>query len=526
MRSRLTLAVLVLVAGTPLQAQEHHHPPTDEQVGAVRFPVSCAPEVRAGFERAVAMLHSFWFPAAEREFTAVAERDPGCAMAHWGLAMTMMGNPFTAQLPSAEPMRRGREAAERARDLAASATARERGYVAAVVVFYQPGELALRARMAAHEAELERLATDEPDDPEAAIFHARALVANAPPSDLEFRLQKRAAAILEPLFARMPEHPGLAHYLIHAYDAPALAAHGVDAAFRYADIAPAAPHALHMPSHIFTRLGYWDESIETNRRSAHAEPDRNAAVHPMDYMVYAYLQQGRDAAAMEEVARAVELPDRFYGGLLGYNFTAMPARYALERGAWREARALKVPGAALPYVTAIARFARGIGAARDGDAGQARREAEELAALAARLDDAGDDYWHTVVQAQRLAVEAWLARAESRDAEAVVMARRAADLEETVEKHPVTPGPLLPARELLADLLLELGHYQEALDAYEQTLTREPRRARSLFGAARAAELVIDPARARAHYEELLTVMGNADPERPEPRHARRFLDG
>jgi tetratricopeptide (TPR) repeat protein len=281
-----------------------------------------------------------------------------------------------------------------------------------------------------------------------------------------------------------------------------------------------------MPSHIFTRLGYWDESIATNRRSAAAEPDSNAAVHPMDYMVYAYLQQGRDEEARKVVTRAIENPDRFYGGIIGYNFAAMPARYALERGRWTDAAQLRVPSGAPPYVEAVTRFARAVGAARSRQAALARAEIARLDTLRDSLKRGRDTYWATVVEAQRLAASAWTARASGDDANAVALARAAADLEETVEKHPVTPGPLLPARELEADLLLDLGRHADALRSYEKTLEREPNRARALAGAARAAELAKNTDAARRYYAALAKLMDRADPERAEARTAKAFISG
>jgi tetratricopeptide (TPR) repeat protein len=490
------------------------------------FATSCSAAVAPRFEQAVAMLHSFWFEQAEAAFGEVAARDPSCAMAHWGVAMTLLGNPMARQSPPPERLALALQEAEQAEALAAGVTERERGYIAAVVALYRDyGRLDHFARMKAHEDALGRVHDRFPDDAEAAIFHARAIIANAPPTDLTFARQLHAASMIEPLFLKRPDHPGLAHYIIHAFDAPAVARQGLDAARRYAAIAPDAPHALHMPSHIFTRLGYWDESIEMNDRSARAEPNPDAAVHPMDYMVYAYLQQGRDEAARAVVARAVDLPDRFYGGILGYNFTAMPARLALERSRWADAATLALPTGAFPQVSAITRFARAIGAARAGNAPGAEPEVAALAALRDSLAAANDDYWKTIVEAQRLAASAWVAHASGDDASAARIAAQAADLEETVEKHPVTPGPLLPARELQGDLLLDLGRPTDALRSYEATLQREPRRARSLFGAARAAELSGDLAKARSHYLALLELMDRADRDRPEARAARAFLE-
>jgi tetratricopeptide (TPR) repeat protein len=517
------LAILLLPAG--LTAQDHHHPPGDAStLGRVEFETSCAPEVAERFNRAVAMLHSFWFEAADSAFGEVARLDAECAMAYWGIAMTMMGNPMTRAPFTPALIERGAAAAERALELAVGATPREQRYVEAVHAYYRDREHRSHLdRMADLQAAFEALHAAHPEDREAKIFLGRTMVANAPPDDLSFELLLRAAALMEPLFMEHPQHPGLAHYLIHAYDVPQLADRGLDAARVYADIAPDAPHALHMPSHIFTRLGYWDESIEMNARSAQAEPVPDAAVHPMDYQVYAYLQQGRDAEAAAVVARAVDNPDRFYGGLLGYNFAAMPARFALERGQWADAAALRVPVGALPYVEAITRFARAVGAARSGNAAAAEAEVARLAELQAEL--AGSDReWAARVEAQQLAAAAWAAFARGSRDEAVELARRAADVEQTVEKHPVTPGPLIPARELLADMLLEMGDAAAALAEYEKTLEREPRRARTLAGAARAAERAGAAETAARHYRELLEVMAQADPDRPEPAAARRFL--
>jgi tetratricopeptide (TPR) repeat protein len=492
----------------------------------VTFSVSCSEAVRPQFERAVAMLHSFWFESARSAFESIMDEDPQCAMAHWGLAMTLLGNPMTRATPAAASLVDGAAAAARAAELGGNATHREQLYIGAVGAYY--ADYAARdhlVRMQSLEQAFAALHAAHPEDMEAAIFHARTIVANASPADSTFADQLRGAAIMQPLFDAHPDHPGLAHYLIHAYDSPRLADRGAKAAFAYADIAPAAPHALHMPSHIFTRLGYWDESIETNARSARAEPDSNAAVHPLDYMVYAYLQQGRDSDARRVVERLTRVDDRYYGGLLGYNFTAMPARLAVERSAWGEAAALTLPVGATPYVQALTRFARAIGAARSGNATAAQSDVDALAQLREELLAANDTYWPTVVEAQRLAAAAWIAHARGDMETAVRLSREAADLEETVEKHPVTPGPLLPARELEGDLLLELGRYADALAAYNRTLAREPRRARALYGAARAAEQAGSPDAADARYREIVEVMAAGEATRPELVAARRYLE-
>jgi tetratricopeptide (TPR) repeat protein len=507
------LALLALIPGISL-AQDHVHPAgKPEKLGRVSFAVSCSAATQPKFERAVAMLHSFWFEAADRAFADIAASDSTCALAYWGRAMTLMGNPMTRMSTSAERLRAGLAFATRAQELSASASHREQMYANTVVAYYQDyGTRDHLARMKSHEQAFDALRKMHPDDMEATIFYARTLVANAAPTDQTFAQQVTAAEMLQPLFDKHPDHPGLAHYLIHAYDAPPIATRGAKAAQAYADIAPDAPHALHMPSHIFTRLGQWDQSIETNQRSARAESDSNAAVHPMDYMVYAYLQQGRIGEAKRVLDRAVENPDRFYGGALGYNFAAMPARFVLEREAWSEAASLKLPVGAAPWVRSITHFARAIGTARSGNVTQAKVELDSLQSLVRAVERANDTYWFTIVEAQRMAASAWIMLANRDTAGALRTAAAAADLEETVEKHPVTPGPILPARELEGDMLLQLGRAREALAAYEKTLVREPRRLRAAFGATKAAHKAANHDAGHKHHTLVKELTARADP--------------
>jgi tetratricopeptide (TPR) repeat protein len=508
------IALLALIPSIAI-AQDHAHQAGGkvDRLGSVTFPVSCSAASKPKFERAVAMLHSFWFDQADRAFSEIIASDSTCALAYWGRAITMMGNPMTRAAAPAERQKAGLALATRAKELSANATHREQMYADAAVAYYSNYDTKDHAtRMKAHEQAFKAIRDLHGDDMEATIFYARTVVANAAPTDQTFKDQITAGELLQPLFDKHPDHPGLAHYLIHAYDAPATANRGAKAAQAYAGIAPDAPHALHMPSHIFTRLGYWDESIETNARSARAEPDSNAAVHPMDYMVYAYLQQGRMTAAKGVVARATEQSDRYYGGTLGYNFAAMPARYALEREAWPEAAMLKPPPvASSAWVRAITHFARGVGAARSGKVDQAKVEHDTLVSLKAALDKANDSYWATIVEAQRLATASWIALASRDTAGALRLARQAADLEETVEKHPVTPGPILPARELEGDMLLQLGKHADALAAYEKTLSREPRRLRALYGATRAAHRAGNESKAHPHHMALQELLSKAD---------------
>ncbi len=520
------LTFVVLSCSKP--ATDHEHPAGDANaLGQVEFVTSCAAPVQPKFERAVAMLHSFWFTASDSAFTEILNEDPNCAMAYWGRAVTLMGNPMTRAAPAADALAKGLEASQHAVELGKKATHREQMYIDAVLAYYRDYDKRDHAAgMRALEDALNALHTTHAEDKEATIFLARTLVANAPPSDTAFTKQLAGAALMEPLFEKHPNHPGLAHYLIHAYDAPKTAALGDKAARAYAGIAPAAPHALHMPSHIFTRVGDWQQSIDLNTRSAKAEPVPDAAVHPMDYMVYAYLQLGKDSAAKSVVDRAVSNPDKYYGGLIGYNFAAMPARFALERDDWASAATLKLPVGALPYVEAVTRFARAIGAARSGKADAAATEVEALGKLKAQLDSAKDKYWSTIVESQRQAAAAWVALARGNKDEALKLARAAADLEQTVDKHPVTPGPILPARELEGDMLMELGKAAEALASYEKTLTREPRRARALAHAAHAAEVAGNKTAAAAHFKALGELMSGADASRPEKKAAAKYLSG
>ncbi|MGE0159398.1 MAG: tetratricopeptide repeat protein [Gemmatimonadales bacterium] len=524
MRRRISILVtaLALLAPGAALAQDHDHA---GELGSVAFPVTCSAEAQAHMHRAVAMLHSFWFPEARTTFEAAAAADPGCGIAYWGVAMTHFGNPMAGG-SGAPGQAAGWEAAQRGAT-AGARSARDQAYVdAAVTLFRDHATRPNRDRMQAYTAALGEIVERFPEDTEAKIFHGIFLVATSSPTDLTFAQQRRAAQGLIALFREQPQHPGLAHYIIHAFDSPPLAGNALEAARQYLDIAPAAPHALHMPSHIFTRLGYWDESISSNRRSADLEPTPGAKSHPLDYLVYAYLQQGRDALAAEAMQEIGGATDGEYiaGTLGGYNALAMSARYALERDDWAGAARLRVLPTA-PPAEAVTHFARGLGAARSGDVTAARAEVSELERLVAALTAQDDPYWPVVVDAQRMAVLAWIAHAEGDHAEALYQARMAAEKEETVEKHPVTPGPLIPARELFGDLLAEHGDPGGALAAYEATLAREPNRARTLVGAARAARAAGRPELARRYYGALVEIMDPGS-DRPELREANRYLAG
>ncbi len=532
-RLRLALALAAL-SPLPLSAQEHDHRHGGEfgTLGRVEFPVSCAAEARPPFEHALAALHSFWWEAGDSAFGAVLAADSACAMAYWGLAMNAWGNPFAGG-PVGPRLESGARAARQATRLAAG-TPRERGFIAAAGALYRDaGRTPNAARLQAYADTMARVYRDYPGDREVAIYYALSLLATAPRTDTTFALQRKAIGILEPLFARHPDHPGLAHYVIHATDSPALARLGISAARRYARIAPAAPHAQHMPSHIFVRLGLWDETVASNWQSyragiafaraagrSHTGPEE---LHALDYAVYGYLQRGQDSAARAavDVAQRVAASDpRTLIGL--YNGTAMRARIPLERGDWAAAAAfpLPEPGTA-PVTAALARFTRALGAARSGRPEAARSEVAALDSIAGAVEAAPDAYWAQVVRIKRDAATAWTTLAEGDSAGALALARSAADEEDVTDKHPITPGELLPARELEGDMLLASGRHAEARAAYRATLARERGRARSIFGAARAAQLGGDRAAAAAGYREYLRMMQKGDGRRAELAVAR-----
>jgi tetratricopeptide (TPR) repeat protein len=491
-----------------------------------------------GVEHGVAYLHSFWYEKATEAFNAAAAADSSCAMAFWGQAMSLL-HPLWTPPPPADA-----QVATLAidRGLSRARTARERDYLEAIRAYYADYDRTdPTARLVRYATAMDGVRRHNPSDPEAAIFYALALIAlgQANATDTTFTYQKRADSILEPLFRREPRHPGLVHYLIHTNDVPQLAAHGLYAARRYAAIAPDVPHAQHMPSHIFTRLGLWDDDIASNRRSAAAarayEVERGLSAmwdqraHALDYLVYAYLQEGRDTAARRVVDEAVAAPAGYPAGSLTheYAFAAIPARYALERGAWTAAARLAVRAAPeWPAAEAITHFARAIGAARGGDTAAARQELVALAQSESTLTArAGPQaYWAGQVAIQRLAAGAWLELATGDTAAAILHSGQAADREDATQKHPVTPGPVLPARELAGDLLLVVGKPTAAAQAYKTALALSPNRARSLFGLARAAELAGDMPTALARYREFLKLMAKAEGGRPELAIARRAL--
>ncbi len=542
-KTRIWIAFAVAAALCPAvsRAQEHQHSHGDsEDFGKVNFPTSCRPEVAGEFTRAVALLHSFGYEESRRSFEDVAKKDPRCGMAQWGIAMTYY-HPIWAP-PTPDELAAGKTAAKKAEELGGK-TDRERGYIAAIGAFYRDSEkLDHRARAMAYRAALEELSRRLPEDHEATIFYALSLLGTAPPSDATFANQKKAAGILNGLLSAEPNHPGIAHYMIHSFDYPPLARDALPAARAYAKIAPSSPHALHMPSHIFTRLGLWQESIDSNIASAEAGRKLVAMRHPgaasfdslhaLDYLEYAYLQIGDEAAArkvLEEVAAAKAFDEPSFAA--GYALAAVPARWALERRDWKSAAALAPPSAKLPwerfaYALAIPDFAVAMGSARTGRLEPARAalaRIENTRAALVKSPVPGPYDWASQVESMRLAASAWVAFAEGKKEEAVKAARSAADLEEKVGKHPVTPGAILPARELLGDMLMELGRPAESLAEYEASLKVAPNRFNSLSGAGRAAELAKKSDRAREYYAKLLQQCVEGSP-RPELAEARRYM--
>jgi len=537
----VTCWLAVLPAAAQEESHEHHHAAA-EVLGNVHFPVTCSPTVQPAFDRAVALLHSFGYELARGAFAAVAEQDPACGMARWGVAMTYY-HPIWAP-PAPAELAAGRAAAEEAAKLGARSE-REQGYIAAIGAFYRDADkLDHRTRALAYKTAMQKLAAAFPDDDETAIFYALSLLGTAPPADATYASQKQAAQILNGLLPKHPDHPGILHYIIHSFDYPELASLALPAARAYSKVAASSPHALHMPSHIFTRLGLWDESIASNLASAAAAKAQVARTHPgttafdnlhaLDYLEYAYLQLGDDRKAREvldEVSKASRFDDPTFSA--GYALVAVPARYALERRDWRAAAALATPAVELPwerfsYAKAIPSFSSAVGAARLGDLDRARKGLADLETLHAALvkePPAGPYDWAGNVEAMRLAAAGWVAFAEGRKEEAVKLLTAAAEKEEAVGKHPVTPGAILPAREQLGDLLLELGKPREALAAYEASLTGAPKRFNGLAGAARAAELAGEQARARGFYEELLALCGPSC-ERTEAQRARAVVGG
>ncbi|WP_035347145.1 hypothetical protein [Edaphobacter aggregans] len=488
-RSRILLALLILCPLAAAQETHTHNPP--EKLGSVSFPISCTPAVQQHFDRAVALLHSFAYTAAEDAFQQVAQLDPHCAMAHWGAAMTWFHQLWDLPLSPATTSL-ARNQIQQAQQIGTTSE-RERQFIHALSLIYQDDAVPYRTRASSYERAMSDLASRNPRDVEAQVFYALALLSNASPSDKTHAKQKQAADLLEPLDRTYPEHPGIPHYLIHAYDNAELAPKGLPAARAYSQIAPSAPHALHMPSHIFTRLGLWDDSIASNRaarEAAHQQGDTGEELHAMDYLVYAYLQSRRDQDAAQVIQQLKDMPGLNARDFkITYAATAMPIRYAVERSQWADAAAIVPPAGAPPHVVAIAVWARGLGLARTGHPAEARTQIVQLRQLEQQLRTSGNDYWANQVSILKREVTAWSAQADRKHDEAVAAMRAAADQEDAIEKLPVTPGPIVPAREQLGYLLLEQHQPNLALKEFRTALADAPGRRGALQGTAQVAEL-------------------------------------
>jgi tetratricopeptide (TPR) repeat protein len=550
-------ALLLALYATPFPAAAHNEsaklaPGDLRSAGAVEFPISCNPAGQAEFNRAAALLHSFFYEEARNIFTRVAEQDPACAMAQWGIAQSWW-HPIWAP-PTPEEMKAGTAAAEKAMALASSG--RERLFIEAINTYYKApppkvegeagqschGPIGPRERVLAYEGAMKKVRDAHPKDLEVQVFYAFAVlsVGYATPLDTTLANQKQAGKMLEKLWKKHRRHPGIVHYIIHSYDYPGLATQALDAAKVYADIAPWVPHALHMPSHIFTRLGMWDDAIEGNAAAAQAQNSysqlqgRTAMdtqeLHALDYMMYSYLQQARDTEAKKVLDRVAAVratfPETDFVG--AYALAAVPARFALERNAWQEAARLPVASRrqweANPFTEGLIEYARALGSARTGDTAGARKALKRMAALRDATTDVRWTYFKKHLELQMQAASAWLAHAEGRSEEAVTLLRTVADAEDALGKHPVTPGALVPAREQLGELLLMLQRPQDALPVYEAGLKIYPARFNSLYGAALSAERMGNRRLARRHYETLAKQAAKADVQRAELTHAKEYL--
>ncbi|TAI62890.1 hypothetical protein [Bradyrhizobium sp. Leo170] len=513
---RFPLAVVVgLVAATVSQPADSQS--AEQRLGKVHFATSCNPEAQELFDLGMLYQHSFWYSASRRTFEEALKEDPQCAIAYWGIALSYLYNPHAPPPPDSLPL--GLEAVKEGQTLGAK-TQRERDYIDAIAAMYVDyDKVDHRTRVQRYLAAEEQVATRYAYDDEAQIAYAITLNVAASPTDKTYANQLKGAALLEPIFKRQPEHPGVAHYLIHLYDYPALAEKGLDAARRYAKIAAHAPHARHMPSHIFTRVGHWKESIASNQESARIakeDGEQHDQAHAMDYLVYAYLQLAEDKearAVVDELAKLEFKLERFPGP---YAVAASQARYVFERGDWKAAAALQLRPTKYPYVDAITYFARAVGAARSDNTAAAKADIAKLVELRDKLNEAKDAYWSNIVDIQRQVAGAWVLYAEGRYDEALNAMGAAADAEDRTEKHPVTPGPLAPARELYGAMLLDRSMAKEALAAYEAVLKKEPNRLVTYIGVSKSAKASGDQAKVRECAVQIARLTADADVSRPE----------
>lgn len=527
----LGVCVLFAVAASADDEGQHHEDMTNEQLGTVHFPTSCTESVQKNFERGVALLHSFWYEEAQKQFQQVAVDDPHCAMAHWGVAMSLWHQLWNH--PDVKTIKRGKAEVAKAKSLHTHDD-RERGYIAAMDAFYGGAkDRSYQSRADAYSKAMEAAYQHHPEDKEAAVFYALSLLASAPDHDTTFANEKKAAAVLEPLFAAEPDHPGVAHYLIHSYDSPQLAQLGLPAARRYAKVAPASPHALHMPSHIFARLGLWQDDIDSNLASI-AATRKTAAMHmggadhqfhAMDFLEYAYLQSGRESDAqklIDEVKAMPPMKDTLGVGMdmRIYALSVLPVRYDLELHHWSDAANLSVPDGADEGDSSITYWARAIGAARGGNVAEAQQSVAELASIHHTLMHEKQVRYAAEVEQDQKEAQAWLDHAQGRNDQALKSLRAIAETEEAEGNEPLA----MPAREMLADMLLDMNRPQDALTEYEADLKFNPNRFDGLYGAAHAAELAGKNDQANTYYSQLLQVCAGSNSDRPELSHAKQLV--
>ena len=507
----------------------------EASLGTVDFPISCSNDVQTQFNKGLALLHNMMYLQSEKEFNAVVKHDPTCAMGYWGIAMTLF-HPLWAP-PNSDEVKRGWEAIQKAVALMPP-TKREMSYIRAVTAFYKDwNAMDHRTHISAWEKLQEKVFKENPEDIDAGALYALAHLATASKGDKTFSHQKKAGAIIDNLRAKAPYHPGIFHYTIHAYDNPLLANRALEAAKEYDKVAPDAPHAQHMPSHIFVRLGLWTLTSEWNIRSAAAAKKQSKQgelslhyIHAMDYLIYAYLQQAQDKKS-QDVLVAVNKVERYQDSFVSaYGIAAVQARYFLELREWENAAKLKIrthstfPWDKYPWYEAITYFARGLGAARSNDIDKAQDSIRTLDTFYEHTKKAGQDYWAVIVDSQRKSVAAWTAYSAGKTDKALQLMKTAADIEDSVDKHPVTPGAVLPARELLGDMLVLLGKYDEAIDAYEATLLVSPNRFNSLYGAGYAAQNAGDFKKAKFYYEKLIALTSGIDSDRSCLKIVKEFL--
>lgn len=513
--------VTLFAAPAPIMAAE-----ADQQLGNVHFETSCNEIAQRRFDRAMRYQHSFWYSAAREIFEEAAKADPDCGIAYWGIALSLLNNPH-GPIPAPD-LPKGLAAIQKAKAIGAKSE-RERDYIDALTLMYADyDKLTHVQRIRSYLGAMETLASKYSNDDEAQIFYAITLNTSASPNDKSYAQQLKGAAILEPIWKRQPQHPGIAHYLIHLYDYPAIADKGLVAAKLYAQIAPAAPHAQHMPSHIFTRVGYWQDSITSNAASVKAAipaKEYTEQFHGRDYMVYAYLQLARDKDARTVVDEMKAAPHPAAAARAAFfALAASQARYVVERGDWSGAAQLEVTPSAFGEAMAMTHFARALGAARSGKVEAAKADIAKLAELREKLTAEKNAYWAEQVGIQWQVASAWVLSAEGKGDEAIKLMSAAADAEDKTEKSPVTPGPLAPARELYGQMLLQNGKAQEALAAFEATKAKEPNRYLGYAGAAQAAEKAGDKAKAKDNYQKLLALAVGAEAERPELAAAKKYL--